>query len=143
MRKNIFFVLLLLLLSCKSKKEVIETKTSDTIYQREILKITPKQLNRIVVDDICDSIRPFYYTLKIGKDKTIIKTVDNKLVVENERDSIVERDSELKKTSIKNEKIVEIKEIKNPINLKLLIYSIIATLYILRKPLIKLIKIIK
>ena len=85
-------VLAVTLLSCKSKKVYVETHTTDTIYKKEVIKIDKPQLNSIVVESPCDSLgnlKPINYVLSSNKVRTVLKTIDNKIYIEQNVDSIV------------------------------------------------------
>jgi len=69
-----------------------------------------------------------------------LKTIKDTLYLTYNVDSIVDSRLNEFKSSYKSEKEVIIEKVKNPLNLKLLIYAIIATIWIFRKSLLKLIK---
>ena len=147
MKKVIVIILVLLIsslfYSCKSRKTVTEITKTDTIYKSEIIKITPAQLNTIKIESVCDSLgrlKSFNYTFTNGTIKTVLKTIKDTLYLESNVDSIVNSKVNEYKSSITKDKQVIIKEVKRPLNWYLLIYSLIASIYILRKPLIRLIK---
>ena len=148
--KIIAFLMLLLFIGymlngCKPRKEIIETHSTDTIYRSEIIKIDNPQLTEIVIDNICDSLGnllPIYYTNVSNNTQTSLKSSNNSLILSVNVDSIVNSKVNEYKSSLKTEKEVIIKEVKRPLNLWLLLYSIAATIWIFRKPLIKLIKLI-
>jgi len=104
--------LLLVVFSCKSSKVYIETHSTDTIYKKEILKVTPSQLNTITVDEPCDKIgnvKPINYSIKTPKGSLNIKSDGNKIVIEEEKDSLVEKETVEKKVSVKTSDKLEIK----------------------------------
>ena len=147
MKKVIVIILVLLIsslfYSCKSRKVITEITKTDTIYKSEIIKITPAQLNTIKIESVCDSLgrlKSFNYTFTNGTIKTVLKTIKDTLYLESNVDSIVNSKVNEYKSSITKDKQVIIKEVKRPLNWYLLIYSLIASIYILRKPLIRLIK---
>jgi len=126
--------------SCRAR--VIKTDIQrDTIYKSTVLKITPKSLNELVVDNVCDSLgrlKTFSYTLGNDKVKTIVKTIHNKIYIEQNIDSIVDSKVNEYKSTLKD-KVIEIPVTPKWV-WKLLVYAILATLWILRRPLIRLIK---
>ena len=147
MKKVIVIILVLLIssmfYSCKSRKTVTEITKTDTIYKSEIIKITPAQLNTIKIESVCDSLgrlKSFNYTFTNGSVKTVLKTIKDTLYLESNVDSIVNSKVNEYKSSITKDKQVIIKEVKRPLNWYLLIYSILASIWIFRKPLIRLIK---
>ena len=147
MKKVIVIILVLLIsslfYSCKSRKVISEITKTDTIYKSEIIKITPAQLNTIKIESVCDSLgrlKSFNYTFTNGSVKTVLKTIKDTLYLESNVDSIVNSKVNEYKSSITKDKQVIIKEVKRPLNWYLLIYSLIASIWIFRKPLIRLIK---
>ena len=143
MRITIIIIVAILLIGCRSKKVTSVTTSKDSIRTNKVIKVTPSQLNSVVIDQLCDSLgnlKPFKYTFGSGKTKTTLKAVNDTLYLTQNIDSIVDIRVEEYKSSNKTKS--EVKEIfvKNPLNWKLLLYSILATLWILRKPIIKLIK---
>lgn len=93
MKYIVIIAIALILIGCNTTKTVSNTSTTDTIFKNRIVKITPSQLSNLTVDDVCDSLgslKPFNYTFGSGKTKTIIKTVDNTIYLEQNLDSIKE-----------------------------------------------------
>ena len=145
--KNLLIIIGLILLailmtSCRSKKTTTDIQR-DTIYKSEIIRITPSQLNSLVIESICDSLgqlKPFNYTFGSGKTKTIIKTLDNKIYIEQNIDSIVNSRLKEYKSSLKDREVI-ITKYKTP---KLAWYSyalnILFLLWTFKTPLLKLIK---
>ena len=81
------------LFSCAAKKVFVETKTTDTIYKKEIVRIAMPSLNKVYIDKPCDSlgnIIPFKHIIINDKVRTVVKTVNNTIVVEQNIDSIVD-----------------------------------------------------
>ena len=139
----ILIMIFLLFTSCKVRKEIIETHSTDTIYKNSIIKIDKPQLNTIKIENVCDSLgrlKMINYTSTSNNAKTTLKTVDNSLILEVNIDSIVNSKVNEYKSSLKTEKQVIIKEVKRPLNLWVLLYAIATTLWIIRRPLMKLIK---
>ena len=141
--KIIITIVVLMIFGCRSKKEYIETNTTDTIKVSKIVKITPKQLNSLVIDTPCDSLgnlKPFTYTFGSGKNKTVLKAKNDTIYLEQNNDSIINSWKEEYKSSFKSEDA----RVEIPVTpgwaWKLLIYSILATIWIFKKPLLKLIK---
>lgn len=145
MKNTTIILISIFLLSCKSKKEIIEIHTTDTIYKKEVIKIDKPQLNSILIENVCDSLgnlKIINYTSTSKNVKTTLKSDKNNIKLEVNIDSIISSEIEKYKSSIKTIKTDEISEVKNPLNLKLLIYSILTTIWIFRKPLLKLIKLL-
>jgi len=137
------FIIYILFVSCKAKVVHTETHTIDTIKVEKIIKIQTPQLNSIKIESVCDSVgalKQFKYTFTSDKVKVSLKTIKDTLYLTYNVDSIVDSRLNEFKSSYKSEKEVIIEKVKNPLNLKLLIYAIIATIWIFRKSLLKLIK---
>ena len=137
------FIIYILFVSCKAKVVNTETHTIDTIKVEKIIKIQTPQLNSIKIESVCDSVgalKQFKYTFTSDKVKVSLKTIKDTLYLTYNVDSIVDSRLNEFKSSYKSEKEVIIEKVKNPLNLKLLIYAIIATIWIFRKSLLKLIK---
>ena len=111
--KNIIIIAsLYLLTSCATKKVYVETHSTDTIYKKEIIRITLPALNSIYIDKPCDSLGnliPFSHVLVNDKVRTIIKTVNNTIVLEQNIDSIVDVRIEEYRSKVKTSKEVIIK----------------------------------
>ena len=97
MKKPIIIFIIIILIaisySCKAKINTVETHSTDTIRIEKIVRITPAQINSLKIDSPCDSLgnlKPFFYTLYRGKDKLIVKTIDNNIYIEQNLDSIKE-----------------------------------------------------
>jgi len=146
--KKIKFIALIILvyclfISCKSKQITKTINSIDTIKVEKIIKIQTPQLNSIKIESVCDSVgalKQFKYTFTSDKVKVSLKTIKDTLYLTYNVDSIVDSRLNEFKSSYKSEKEVIIEKVKNPLNLKLLIYAIIATIWIFRKSLLKLIK---
>jgi len=90
MKKILLVLIAISFIGCKSKIRLVETST-DTIYESKIIKITPAQINSLVIDSPCDSLgnlKPFTYQFSNGKNKTKILGLNNTIVVEQNLDSI-------------------------------------------------------
>jgi hypothetical protein len=146
--KKIKFIALIILvyclfISCKSKQITKTINSIDTIKVEKIIKIQTPQLNSIKIESVCDSVgalKQFKYTFTSDKVKVSLKTIKDTLYLTYNVDSIVDSRLNEFKSSYKSEKEVVKEKVKNPLNLKLLIYAIIATIWIFRKSLLKLIK---
>jgi len=146
--KKIKFIALIILvyclfISCKSKQITKTINSIDTIKVEKIIKIQTPQLNSIKIESVCDSVgalKQFKYRFTSDKVKVSLKTIKDTLYLTYNVDSIVDSRLNEFKSSYKSEKEVIIEKVKNPLNLKLLIYAIIATIWIFRKSLLKLIK---
>lgn len=105
MNKHFFFLLVLIsVFSCKTPKTVYKNVYhTDTIVSKEIIKVTQPRLTNLVVDEPCDSLgrlKPIFYETKTPTKTLSIKNIDNKLVIEEKQDSIIEINKEEKKISI-------------------------------------------
>jgi len=143
-----FMALIILLIfasltSCKAKIQTIETHSTDTIYKSEVIKIDKPQLNKIFLDNICDSLgnlRPFKITYGTKSNNTTLIGKDNVIYLEQNVDSIVNSEIEKYKSSIKTEKEVIIKTVKRPFNLYSIILNVVLLLWTFRKPLLRMVK---
>jgi hypothetical protein len=108
---RIFLIILLafLLIGCKTKKNTVETHSTDTIRIEKIIKITPAQLNSLTIDSPCDSLgnlKPFSYSFGSDKNKTTVKTLKNTIYIEQNLDSLKSVwEKENKKSSFTSEKV--------------------------------------
>lgn len=141
----LFLILMLFLfIGCRTKKEIIETHSTDTIYKSEVITIEKPQLSEIIFDNPCDSLgilKPIFYTYTTDNVKATLKSIDNSLKLEINLDSIKESAIKDYKSSVKEEK----KEtpapyipnwIKKILGISLLL-NFIAGVWIFRKPLLK------
>ena len=143
MRITIIIIVAILLIGCRSKKVTSVRTSKDSIRTNKVIKVTPQQLNSVVIDQLCDSLgnlKPFKYTFGSGKTKTTLKAVNDTLYLTQNIDSIVDSRVEKFKSSVKDTSIEEVKYIKRPFNLYSIFLNIILAMWIFRKPLIKLIK---
>lgn len=133
----------MLLAGCKTKHTTTTITKKDTVKIDRIVKIHPKQLNEIVIEDICDSLgtlKIINYTNTTGKVKTTLKSDKNTLKLQVNIDSLKQewvKEYESKNFTQKETKVITEKYIPKFFWYNL-IYSILATLYIFRKPLLKL-----
>jgi len=132
----IAILVLLLISSCKAKRVEHTVYRTDTIKTSAVIKIRAPQLNNIEIEHPCDSLgnlKPFKYTFGTGNNKTVLKAVNDTIYLEQNIDSIVNSKIDTYKSS--NEK-----ESKKTIQYRipkwcwyLLIYSILLTVWTLRK----------
>ena len=140
-------IILLLFASCKSKHTTTTITKTDTITKNSIIKIHPKQLNEIVIEEICDSLgnlRPIFYTSTSGKVRTTLKSDKNALKLGVNIDSLKQQWVKEYRSKTNTKEVVKVvtkKYIPKWVWYNL-IYSILATLWIFRKPLIRIIKLI-
>jgi len=147
-RNTIIFIILFLaalfiLFGCKAKRVTHTIYKTDTIKEHSVLKIQTPQLNSIRIDEVCDSLgnlKPITHTFNSGKVKTVFKTVDNTIYLEQNIDSIIDSEINKYKSSITKEKEVLIKYKTPKWAWYSLIFSILATVWIFRKPLLRIIK---
>jgi hypothetical protein len=135
-KKTIIIFILFLLFGCKSKIRTVETHSTDTIYKSEIIKITPSQLNQLIIDNPCDSLgalKHFEYIIMSNKNKSVLKSSNNKLLLDINIDSTKSVTSTEKKITIKSSSEI----LKIPYTPKwfwfLLIYTILLTIYTIRR----------
>jgi len=116
---RIFLIILIafLLIGCKAKIVTIETHTTDTLRIEKIIKITPQQLNSLVIDSPCDSLgnlKPFIYSFGSKENKTTVKTLKNTIVIEQNIDSLKSVwEKEYKASTFKSEKVETIYKTPN------------------------------
>lgn len=138
MKKTLLILIAISLFSCRAKTITIETHTTDTLRVEKIVKITPAQLNNLVIDSPCDSLgnlKPFNYSFGNGKNKTTVKTIKNAIVVEQNLDSIKSVWEKEYKAKTSTSEIVKVKY-KTPawvwkVIAFLLLVILIETVYIL------------
>lgn len=124
------FIIYILFVSCKAKVVHTETHTIDTIKVEKIIKIKPSQLNSIKIENVCDSLgklKTFKYIFGSGKDKTVLKMVNNTVYLEQNIDSIKQETIKEYKSSIKDSESLTIKT-KTP---KWVWYSLLINLLLL------------
>jgi len=130
--------------SCKSTKTTDTTIIKDSIRESVQLNIIKSGFNSIRFDKPCDeygNIRPIFYNSSSGGLETTI-TDDNGSILINQTqkaDTIYKEKMVYKDRLIYKDKLIEV-EVKRPFNFYMLIYSILATLWILKKPLWRLVK---
>jgi len=124
MKRLLIFLLIISLFSCKSKKVYLSEIKTDTVRIEKVVKFTPSQLNELIISEPCDSLgnlNQFNYNLGSGKDKLVVKTIDNTIYIEQNLDSIKQIwEKELIKSKETSKKIVEVPTIPS------YIYKIIA-----------------
>jgi len=110
MKNLIVISIVLLLFSCRAKKEYIHTTSIDTIRIEKIIKITPAQLNSIKIDSPCDSLgnlKPFNYTFTSDKVKTTLKATNDTIYLEQNIDSLLDiREKEVRKSIKTKDKLI-------------------------------------
>jgi len=145
MRNILIFIMLALfayfLTSCRAKSYTTDIQ-KDSTSVNTVLKITPSQLNSLVIDEPCDSlgnIKPFFYTFKSGKAKTIVKTIHNKIYVEQNIDSIVDSEVTKYKSTLKDKNVrVEVPYIPRWAWYSITLNSLLL-IWTFKKPLLKII----
>lgn len=112
MRIILIILLAFLLIGCRSKKNTIETHSTDTVRIEKIVKITPAQLNSLVIESPCDSLgnlKPFTYQFGSGNNKTTVKTLKNTIYISQNLDSIKQVwEKEQQKSSFTSDKMTPI-----------------------------------
>jgi len=132
----IAILLLILLYGCKAKRIEKTIYKTDTIKTSAVIKIRAPQLNKIEIERPCDSLgnlKPFKYTFGTGKNKTTLKAVNDTIYLEQNIDSIVNSKIDTYKASSVKEKEILIQYKTPKLFWYLLIYSILLTVWTLRK----------
>ena len=143
MKLKILF-LFLFLVGCKTKHTTTTITQKDTIRLNKVVKIHPKQLNELVIENICDrlgNLKIINYTNTTGKVKTTLKSDNNSLKLEVDIDSLKQqwvKEYQSKEYTKEEVKVITERYIPKWVWYNL-IYSILATIWIFRKPLLKLI----
>lgn len=112
MKKTIIIIVAILLFGCKAKINTTETVRIDTVMVSKVIKIQPKQLNSLSIASPCDPfgrLKPFKYSFGIGNTKTVFKSVNDTIYIEQNIDSIVSSEIETYKNSISKDKEIIIK----------------------------------
>jgi len=140
-------VIILLTISCRTIKTKDTTIIKDSINVNTTTTLIKGSVGIAKLQAPCDengNLLPIFYESWLGGLKTTIKDENGSIIIAQEQkaDTIYKEKLVYRDKLVDKDKLVEI-EVKNPINLKLLIYSILATIYIFRKPLLKLINPIK
>lgn len=111
-------LILLLIVSCKPQKEVVKTHfVSDTLIHHETKEIILPVKNITILDSPCkDSIlKPINQTIKTEHSTLTIKSEGQKLVIEQDIDSIVNsRLEKILKQTEKKKEVVTITKYKVP-----------------------------
>ena len=142
--KILFLFLFLFLVGCKTKHTTTTITQKDTIRLNKVVKIHPKQLNELVIENICDSLgnlKIINYTNTTGKVKTTLKSDNNSLKLEVDIDSLKQqwvKEYQSKEYTKEEVKVITERYIPKWMWYSL-IYSILTTIWIFRKPLLKLI----
>ena len=96
--KNLVYLFIFIFVGCATKKiTTTETKT-DTIKIVKKITIQPKEVKRLVLRDVCDTsgiITPFMYEMRSKGVKTVLKSINDTIYLEQNIDSIK---NELEKT---------------------------------------------
>ena len=132
----IAILLLILLYGCKAKRIEKTIYKTDTIKTSAVIKIRAPQLNNIEIERPCDSLgnlKPFKYTFGTGNNKTVLKAVNDTIYLEQNIDSIVNSKIDTYKASSVKEKEILIQYKTPKLFWYLLIYSILLTVWTLRK----------
>ena len=107
MRPLILFFAVLFLSGCRPKKVYVEKIKTDTIIKKEIIKVQPSHLAKLEVDSACDSLgnlRPFRSVIGYGGNRVILRTIENKIYIEHNADSIKQIAVEEYKSRVGKEK---------------------------------------
>ena len=112
MKYIIIILLAISLIGCGAKTVYVETHSTDTITEHSILKITEPKLNKLVIDNPCDSLgnlKPTFFEITTPKSTLTVKSLKNALVVEEKLDSIVDKETVKERISVDTSKEVKIK----------------------------------
>lgn len=112
MRYILIFLIIFFLTGCKSKINTVETVRIDTVIVTKVIKIQPQQLNGLSIASPCDSLgrlKPFNYSFGSGNTKTVLKSLNGTIYLEQNIDSIVSSEIETYKNSISKDKQIIIK----------------------------------
>lgn len=132
MKKTLLLLIFILVFGCKSKIVSVNTHSSDTIRIERIVKITPEQINSLVINSPCDSLgnlKPFIYTFVMGKNKMSLKAENNTIYLKQNIDSIKQVwQKEQQKSIFKSDKMETIYKTPNENWIIMLVMSIIIVL---------------
>jgi len=132
---------------CRTLKVKDTSIIKDSINEKTKITLIKSSVGIAKLQNPCDedgNLRPIFYESSSGGLKTTVKDENGAILIAQEQktDTIYKEKLVYQDKLIFKDKLVEV-EVKNPLNLKLLIYSILATIWILRKPLLRLINPIK
>ena len=139
----IIIIVLIILCSCKAKRIEHTIYKTNTIKTSTVLKITKPQLTNLVIDEPCDSLgrlKPFIFTYGNDNDKKIVKSIDNKLVIFDDKKADTTKTVEKEHISTSVEKEVFIKYKNKDIMWYSISLNLLLLAWIFRKPLLRLIK---
>ena len=132
MKKTLLLLIFILVFGCKSKIVTVNTHSSDTIRIERIVKITPEQINSLIIDSPCDSLgnlKPFIYTFVMGKNKMSLKAENNTIYLKQNIDSIKQVwQKEQQKYTFKSDKMEIISKTPKENWIIMLVMSIIIVL---------------
>jgi len=132
MKKTLLLLIFILLFGCKSKIVTVNTHSSDTIRIERIVKITPEQINSLIIDSPCDSLgnlKPFTYKFNSGKNTIYLKGENNIIYLKQNIDSIKQVwQKEQQKSTFKSDKMEIISKTPKENWIIMLVMSIIIVL---------------
>lgn len=132
MKKTLLLLIFILVFGCKSKIVSVNTHSSDTIRIEKIVKITPEQINSLIIDSPCDSLgnlKPFMYKFSSGKNTIYLKGENNTIYLKQNIDSIKQVwQKEHQKSIFKSDKMETIYKTPNENWIIMLVMSIIIVL---------------
>lgn len=149
MRNTIIFLAILLLVSCKSTKEFTKTDTikKDSLVVKELVHVSMPASVDFAIDKPCDSLGnliPFTQQVRTEYVNVYVKGEDNIISTEIDIDSIksvfraeLQKEFESNKTDVLE--VVTERYIPTWV-WYLLVYAIVGTLYVFKKPIFRLIK---
>jgi ABC-type uncharacterized transport system auxiliary subunit len=131
------------LAGCKVKRIEHTVYKTDTIKTSSIIKIREPQLTGLTIDSPCDSLgqlKPFIFTYGNDNDKKTVKSIDNKLVIIDDKKADTTKTVEKERISISEEKETIIKYKTPKWVWYSLLVNLLAGIWIFRKPLLKMVK---
>ena len=146
-RITAIIIILIMFSGCRTLKVKDTSIIKDSINEKTKITLIKSSVGIAKLQNPCDedgNLRPIFYESSSGGLKTTVKDENGAILIAQEQktDTIYKEKLVYQDKLIFKDKLVEV-EVKNPLNLKLLIYSILATIWILRKPLLRLINPIK
>ncbi|QQO97075.1 hypothetical protein Nekkels1_70 [Cellulophaga phage Nekkels_1] len=116
MKKIAIFASVILMMGCRTKKEVLRTiseKKIDSVYIKTTKEVSPPILSSLVIEEICDSVtalpKQFKQVYIIKKDTIRVEVKDNNLQLDfNKVESLISQKDSIVK--VKESEIRELKE---------------------------------
>ena len=140
----VILLIISLLVGCKATKTSETNITKDSISNNEKYEVTPHSEHLATILEPCNedgTLKPLHYQSSSNGKTTTISDNNGAIVINEEQkiDTTFIEKTVYRDKLVYKDKIVEI-PVKNPLNKYFLIYGIVATIYILRKPIFTLVK---